>query len=98
MVYKNCDREYAKQVTAEHKVNVKNGNKTTQVWKLKTSHADNHYLDCEVYCLAAADILGVRSLHLNNIEEASKEQTQSNVAEENFTPEENWVNNNEGWI
>lgn len=98
MVYKNCDREYAKQVTAEHKVNVKNGNKTTQVWKLKTSHADNHYLDCEVYCLAAADILGVRSLHLNNVEEASKEQTQSNVAEENFTPEENWVNNNEDWI
>lgn len=50
MVYAGCDREYAEQVTAEHKVNVKMGNgKVKQEWQLKTSHADNHYLDCEVY-------------------------------------------------
>ena len=49
MVYAGCDREYAEQVTAEHKVNVKMGNgKVKQEWQLKTSHADNHYLDCEV--------------------------------------------------
>lgn len=44
MVYAGCDREYAEQVTAEHKVNVKMGNgKVKQEWQLKTSHADNHY-------------------------------------------------------
>lgn len=95
MVYQGCDREYAEQVTAEHKVNVKMGNgKIKQKWQLKTSHADNHYLDCEVYAFAAADILGVRTLHLNEVqeEEQPKKQTQ-------YTPEENWINQNEGsWV
>ena len=48
-VYAGCDREYAEQVTAEHKVNVKKGGRTTQEWVQKHSHGDNHYLDCEVY-------------------------------------------------
>ncbi len=95
MVYQGCDREYAQQVTAEHKVNVKIGNgKIKQKWQLKTSHADNHYLDCEVYAFAAADILGVRTLHLNEVQEEKepKKQTQ-------YTPEENWINQNEGsWV
>ena len=95
MVYQGCDREYAQQVTAEHKVNVKMGNgKIKQKWQLKTSHADNHYLDCEVYAFAAADILGVRTLHLNEVQEEKepKKQTQ-------YTPEENWINQNEGsWV
>ena len=48
MVYQGCDGDYAKQVTSEHKINVKAGNgKIKQVWVQKTSHADNHYLDCE---------------------------------------------------
>ncbi|EFV78963.1 hypothetical protein HMPREF1013_00847 [Bacillus sp. 2_A_57_CT2] len=70
MVYKDCDREYAEQVTAEHKVNSKgSGGRVTQVWVPKTSHADNHYLDTEVYALAAADVLHVRNIHLMQEEE-----------------------------
>lgn len=69
MVYQGCDREYAEQVTAEHKVNEKGaGGRVAQVWRQKTSHADNHYLDCEVYAMCAADILGVRSLHLQEVD------------------------------
>ena len=64
MVYKGCDMEYAEQVTTEHKVNVKVGARTVQRWKPKHSHADNHFLDCEVYALAAADLLDIRSMHL----------------------------------
>ena len=64
MVYSGCDMEYATQVTAEHKVNVKTPGGTKQVWQKKSSHADNHYLDAEVYALAAADVMGVRTLHL----------------------------------
>lgn len=95
MVYNGCDREYAEQVTAEHKVNVKTNNgRVKQEWKLKSSHADNHYLDSEVYALAAADIRGVRSLHL--LEEV--EEPQDDTPELNHTPEEKWIQVNEGWL
>lgn len=94
MVYSGCDREYAEQVTAEHKVNVRTNNgKLKQEWVQKTTHADNHYLDCEVYAMAAADLMGVRSLYLTEIEEKPKDK------EEPYTPEESWIRQNEGnWL
>jgi phage terminase large subunit GpA-like protein len=96
MVYNGCDREYAEQVTAEHKINVKSNNgKIKQEWTLKTSHADNHYLDAEVYCLAGADLLGVRTLHL---QETPLEQQQKPVKNEPENPEEQWIQENESWI
>ena len=95
MVYKGCDREYAEQVTAEQKVNEKTGNgRIRQVWKLKTSHADNHYLDTEVYAMAAADIMGIRTAHLYD-------EQQEVVADEPATTdskEEQWIYQNEGWL
>lgn len=90
MVYSGCDMEYAKQVTAEHKVNVKHGNTVKKVWQLKTSHADNHYLDTEVYNAAAADILGVRQLHLMKEEDVS--------IPEYKPPEEQWITENDNWL
>lgn len=95
MVYSGCDREYAEQVTAEHKVNVRLGNgKTALKWVPKVSHADNHYLDAEVYAFAAADMLGARTIHLERIEEETPktEETKQN------TPEEEWIRKQEGWI
>lgn len=97
MVYKGCDREYAEQVTAEHKVNVRMGNgKTKLAWVQKTSHAANHYLDCEVYAMAAADILGVRTLHLEDMEKT--ERMRPHKEEKMETPEEDWIRANEHWI
>lgn len=97
MVYKGCDEEYAKQVTAEHKVSVKTGGGRTRMeWVQKTSHADNHYLDAEVYALAAADTLGVRMLHLQR--QAPQEAAQQNKPPEQYAPEENWIKQNESWI
>ena len=61
-------------------------------WAPKSSHADNHFLDCEVYAMAAADTLGVRMLHLQNIQELTEER------KEQYTPEENWISENESWI
>lgn len=90
MVYSGCDMEYAKQVTAEHKVNVKHGNTVKKIWQLKTSHADNHYLDTEVYNAAAADILGVRQLHLMKEEDVS--------VPEYKPPEEQWITENDNWL
>lgn len=97
MVYKGCDREYAEQVTAEHKINVKTNNgKVKQEWHLKSSHADNHYFDCEVYCMAAADIMGIRTAHLND--EAEEQQQQQPVQNSLPTQEEAWIQKNESWL
>ena len=94
MVYQGCDVEYAEQVTAEHKVNVKTGNgKTVLRWVPKYSHAPNHYLDCECYAMAAADTLGLRGLYLQNV---SVRQEQSE--QKQYTPEEEWIVQNENWI
>ncbi|MCT8975506.1 phage terminase large subunit family protein [Clostridium sp. CX1] len=97
MVYEGCDREYAEQVTAEHKVNVKtSGGRINQVWVPKTSHADNHYLDTEVYALAAADILNVRSIHLMQEEEQQQEEPQ-NVNTQSMDFNDSWLKNNK-WL
>lgn len=97
MVYQGCDLEYAEQVTAEHKITERAGGKEVQRWALKSSHADNHYLDCEVYAAAAADVMGVRSLFLQGKPE---EQTEAKkpAATPQPTPEENWIRQNEEWI
>ena len=94
MVYEGCDTEYAEQVTAEHKINTKSGKKTIQKWVPKRSHIDNHYLDAEVYALAAADIRGVRSMHLDSEEE----QEQPQQEEKQYAPEEAWIKAKENWV
>ena len=94
MVYKDCDLEYAEQVTAEHKVTERANGKVVQKWVPKTTHADNHYLDCEVYALAAADIQGVRTLHLQAVPEEAAPAPQP----EQPTPEESWISQNEDWL
>ncbi len=94
MVHAECDYEYAMQVTAEHKVNVKSKSGTVKnVWQLKNSHGDNHYLDTEVYAMAAADILGVRSLHLQNEDVPNRKEPAGGE-----TAEEQWIKANEGWL
>ncbi|MCI8857353.1 MAG: phage terminase large subunit family protein [Clostridiaceae bacterium] len=94
MVYAGCDREYAEQVTAEHKVNVRNGRRVRQEWVPKTSHAANHYLDCEVYAFAAADMKNVRYLGL----EDRREQPAKEPPVPPAAPEEHWIQQNEGWL
>lgn len=96
MVYHGCDREYAEQVTAEHKVNVKSGSRTVQQWVVKSSHADNHYLDCEVYAMCAADMLGARTLHLEELETQAKPAAPAH--EPGPTAEETWITQNDTWL
>lgn len=95
MVYEGCDYEYATQVTAEHKVNVKKNGVTKQVWQLKHSHGDNHFLDTEVYAFAAADVLGARTLHLQN-EDVPKRQAR--IPDNAEALEEQWIKVHENWI
>lgn len=90
MVHADTEKGYAEQVTAEQKVNEKRAGKIHSVWRPKMSHADNHYLDCEVYAFCAADLLHVRQLHL----EAKEEEAQP---EEPRQDNNQWLKT-EGWI
>ena len=96
MVYQGCDLEYAQQVTAEHKVTQRTGSREVQRWVLKTSHGDNHYLDCEVYAAAAADVLGVRTLFLE--EERVAEQVPAQAPVQKVIQEEAWIQARENWL
>lgn len=93
MVYEGIDGDYADQVTAEHKVNVKTGNRTTQTWVPKRSHIDNHYLDAEVYAMAAGDMLGMRALHLQD-----QNEEPAAAPEPPEAPEESWIRKHENWL
>lgn len=99
MVYRGCDEEYANQVTAEHRVTVKKNGVVRQTWVPKVAHAANHYLDCEVYATAAADIRHVRTLHLQS--EAQNEidaKAKARNEEAKPTQEEQWIHANENWL
>lgn len=100
MVYKGVDQEYCEQVTAEHKITERatNGTERTR-WVPKTSHPNNHFLDCEVYAYAAAEMLGVRSLHLQNKGSAPQPEAQPSPQQRtDATPEETWIHQNDGWF
>ena len=67
---------------------------------MKHSHGDNHYLDCEVYAAAAADVMEVRSLVLQNPGPGDQKQEKpaQPARETEATPEENWLGTHEDWI
>lgn len=93
MVFQGIDEEYANQVTAEHKINERQANgAVTQKWVPKTTHTDNHYLDAEVYAMAAADIRGARIWHQERYVPPKKKTAE-------IPKEEQWIRDNEleGW-
>ncbi len=99
MVYQGCDREYAEQVTAEHKGNVKKASgRTVQEWKPKASHADTHYLDCEVYALAAAEALGARTMHLEDAQETVQPRTEAPAEPAPEVTGDSWIKTEGTWI
>jgi phage terminase large subunit GpA-like protein len=56
--------DYIKQMTSEHKVIVRDRKtgRAQEVWRKKTSGAQNHYWDCEVYAASAAKMIHVEAL------------------------------------
>jgi phage terminase large subunit GpA-like protein len=62
MIFKDCDHVYANMILSEQKIKEKRGKFEVEVWTPKVKDAPNHYLDCEVYAAAAADVLNVRLL------------------------------------
>lgn len=92
MVHKDCDEEYARQLTAEHKVTERHGTKMVQIWKPKVSHGDNHYLDAEVYALVAADLQHVRNLHMETHQAAAPPKAEKPKSDGQ------WVQQYKDWV
>lgn len=93
MVYKDCDSEYAEQISSEEKV-IEKGK---EVWKKKTTNAANHFLDTEVYAGVAADILGIRYYRAEEMEKndnINNKKTEDNT----FINTESWINKGSNWI
>ena len=95
MVYDASDIEYAEQITAEHKIATIKGGRRLESWVPKTGHAQNHYLDAEVYAACAADLLQVRYLDEKNDAADVQPGTSGREQEE---PDENFINVEEGWL
>jgi len=70
-LHRQVSPEYCEQVTSEHLVRRydRRGHQV-EVWEAKRPGVENHYLDCEVYALVLADMLGVR--HLRSRDETPK--------------------------
>lgn len=99
MVFDGIDLEYCTQVTSEHKITEKGGGgKLRTRWVQKTSHADNHYLDCEVYGMAAADIMGVRSLFLQDNNHAPVARDPIVNSPPQRQEENQWIKQEDSWI
>ena len=90
MVHAECDFEYAEQLTSEHKVAEGTGARRRLVWKPKTSHADNHYLDTRVYASAAADVQNVRLL--DALETTETETAGEETAKAETARSSDWIN------
>lgn len=64
-IYTGIDEEYVEQICAERKILVrdKRSGRIREVWTPKIGYEKrNHYLDCEVYAAAAADMLRISQL------------------------------------
>ena len=96
MVYKDCDLEYAEQVTAEHQVSERRKGRLVLKWVLKASHAANHYLDAEVYAAAAADLQQVRLLGLAE-REPEEQATETRPTSEQQS-DNDWLNVGGDWL
>ncbi len=96
-IFKNPDDEYLNQVTSEHKVLIRNRKKGTarEVWQKKKEAVSNHYLDAEVYALAAADMLRVSMLRKEGSPIVYRPRKKSFVQK----PQDAWVRRQKGtWI
>ena len=89
-VFDGVDQEYCEQVTSEHKVLERKNGVESWVWQKKTSDAQNHYLDCEVYASCAADLMGGFALLEEPVEQPEAEV--SAEPEEDSWGEDSWDN------
>lgn len=93
-LHKNPSDQYIKQMHSEHKVPVRD--KRTKVeyerWEPISSHAANHFWDCEVYAAASAEVLRVHSMR-----PPEKKNTEDQNPKEP-KKKHKWIGNTSGWV
>lgn len=73
LIPEDAGERYIRQLTAEHKVRVRSGNKAVDRWILKPGRRRNDFLDAEIYALAAARLVRVDSLRSSSTQRAARE-------------------------
>jgi phage terminase large subunit GpA-like protein len=94
-IINNPKEEYLTQFTSEHKILVRNRNtgRAKEVWRKKKDAVANHYLDAEVYAVAAADI--IRALNIRK--DDSIKVHQRVVSQDNSRKD--WIRKRQGsWL
>jgi len=91
-IFRNPTDAYLNQMASEHKILIRN--KTTgrakELWQKKKEALANHFLDAEVYVLAAADI--IRALNI-------RKDDSKRVYKKEATDRESWIKRREGsWL
>jgi len=61
-VFTGVDQAYLEEMTAEHKVLQRTGERERERWVKRAGHRENHYWDCEVGCRALAHLLRIDAL------------------------------------
>jgi phage terminase large subunit GpA-like protein len=95
-VYKGVSDEYCIQMCSEHKVIIRDRKtgKSHEEWRKVTSHASNHYWDCEVAALAAAEMLHVFSW----TGQSERKVYQPREKESSFYGQGKWIERRPNWI
>tara|TARA_R110002073_G_scaffold326370_1_gene506150 strand:+ start:543 stop:2375 length:1833 start_codon:yes stop_codon:yes gene_type:complete len=67
-VYEEVDKVYLEEMTSEHKVEQKSGERTRERWVKKQGHLQNHFWDTEVYNRAVAHLIRVDTLREGGVQ------------------------------
>lgn len=73
-VYEEADKTYLEEMTSEHKVLQRSGDRVRERWVKKAGHQQNHYWDTEVYNRAIAHLIGVD--RLRQAEDAQRQKSE----------------------
>lgn len=75
-IFRNVSEDYVNQFCGEHKIIIRDRKKgrAIEVWRPKNKATKNHYWDCSVYNVAAADMLRISSLRPEDQKETFKPQ------------------------
>ena len=91
---------YIKQFTAEHKILIRNKKtgKAQERWVKKRESAPNHYLDAEVYAIAAADMIRALNMRKPVAESEAEHHTEESVAGSTTQWLKDKIKSKGGWL
>lgn len=100
-VYNSPPEDYFKQMTAEHKVLIrdKKSGKAWHEWQLKAPSLPNHFLDAEVYDAAAAEMIYVASMRRETQQKTFTPRTrESSGFIQRSGGQEGWLKKSGNWV